>query len=61
MPADCRRSSLRAPHLPLGEAAVASTSTSPLLVTDRIAQLNELLVGRYVVQREIGAGGMATV
>ena len=33
----------------------------PLLVTDRIAQLNELLVGRYVVQREIGAGGMATV
>ncbi len=30
-------------------------------MTDRIAQLNELLVGRYVVQREIGAGGMATV
>ena len=61
MPADYRRSSLRAPHLSLGEAAVASTSPHPLLVTDRIAQLNELLVGRYVVQREIGAGGMATV
>ena len=30
-------------------------------MTDRIAQLNELLAGRYVVQREIGAGGMATV
>ena len=30
-------------------------------MTDRIAQLNELLVGRYVVQCEIGAGGMATV
>ncbi len=30
-------------------------------VTDRIAQLNGLLAGRYVVQRELGAGGMATV
>ena len=30
-------------------------------MTDRIAALNELLVGRYMVQREVGAGGMATV
>ena len=30
-------------------------------VTDRIAQINANLVGRYVVERELGAGGMATV
>ena len=31
------------------------------LVTDRIAQINASLVGQYVVERELGAGGMATV
>ncbi len=30
-------------------------------VTDRIAQINANLVGRYVVERELGQGGMATV
>lgn len=30
-------------------------------VTDRIAQINANLVGQYVVERELGAGGMATV
>src|SRR5262252_926253 len=34
---------------------------SGVRVIDRIAHLNELLAGRYVVQRELGAGGMATV
>jgi hypothetical protein len=29
--------------------------------TDTIAQLNASLAGRYVLEREIGAGGMATV
>ena len=30
-------------------------------VTDRIAQINASLAGQYVVERELGAGGMATV
>src|SRR5215831_12912966 len=28
---------------------------------DAIAQLNTALIGRYTIEREIGAGGMATV
>jgi serine/threonine protein kinase/Tol biopolymer transport system component len=32
-----------------------------ILVTDRIAQINASLSGRYVVERELGTGGMATV
>ncbi|HSU95058.1 MAG TPA: protein kinase, partial [Gemmatimonadaceae bacterium] len=30
-------------------------------MNDRIAQINASLIGRYVIERELGAGGMATV
>ncbi len=30
-------------------------------MTDRIAQINAALTGKYVIERELGAGGMATV
>jgi serine/threonine protein kinase len=30
-------------------------------MTDSIARLSQSLVGRYTVERELGAGGMATV
>src|SRR3989337_1527215 len=39
-------------HTPVG---------APALPMDALAQLNAALTGRYEVEREIGAGGMATV
>ena len=39
-------------HTPVG---------APALPMDALAQLNAALTGRYEIEREIGAGGMATV
>ena len=43
------------------QRALAPPTENPRMTEDLVARLNTALSGRYTIEREIGAGGMATV